>query len=258
MKRRHGIGKRITTLFLAAAMLLGLVCTSAGRTYAASATGPVVHDNKDGTYDVTLSYQSSASSVELRGTLPGVGWGGVAMEKGADNVWTKTVRITEPGAYCYKFYDGNWHQDPNNSFTGSDDGNSFIAVGYEGLEIDGTSVTFKYINKDSGNPTIEIAGTMTGWTAQSMNNKGDGVYTYTLSELDPGKYEYKFVIGGKWVADPTNSLPLVGNNANSQFTIEEPKPDPTPPPTPEPTPPRRSTGTTSRSGMRTKLQRASC
>ena len=49
---------------------------------------------------------------------------------------------------------------------------------------------------------VFLAGTFNGWdpAAKQMTEK-KGVYSTSL-RLEPGKYEYKFVVDGTWCADP--------------------------------------------------------
>lgn len=50
---------------------------------------------------------------------------------------------------------------------------------------------------------VFIAGSFNNWDPKAMQMAGDenGVYSITLN-LDPGIYEYKFVIDGVWTLDP--------------------------------------------------------
>jgi 1,4-alpha-glucan branching enzyme len=148
------------------------------------------------------------------------------MTKGADGTWT-LVKKLEPGKYAYKFVvDGsNWKPDPNAAET-VDDGyggkNSVITVG--GGAAAGTvtaapapvpaaapakaapaagngSATFTY-KGDGG--SVAVAGEFNGWnTSADMMTKGaDGTWTL-VKKLEPGKYQYKFVVdGSNWKPDP--------------------------------------------------------
>ena len=62
------------------------------------------------------------------------------------------------------------------------------------------AVTFT-LRADSGKKVF-LAGTFNNWdpAAKPMNEK-KGVYSVSL-RLEPGKYEYKFVVDGTWCADP--------------------------------------------------------
>ena len=86
--------------------------------------------------------------------------------------------------------------------------------------VDGTSVTFAYKNADAG--SVEVRGTMNSWDSGAlMTKKNDcGVWTVTLSDLEPGSYEYKFYVDGEWVSDPCN--PPATEGGNSTFLILDP------------------------------------
>ena len=68
-------------------------------------------------------------------------------------------------------------------------------------EVNGTSVTFRYANSSAS--AVYLAGSMNNWStsANKMTKGSNGVWTLTLT-LDPGVYEYKFVVDGEWIMDP--------------------------------------------------------
>ena len=78
------------------------------------------------------------------------------------------------------------------------------------------SVTFSYeISADKlGENGLYLMGTITDWeTGVEMTDEdSDGVYTITLSDVAPGKYEYKFKYGDTWVTDPANGKSSNGNS----------------------------------------------
>lgn len=76
---------------------------------------------------VTFSYQGEAQQVRVAGSFTGWQDGALAMTKGENNIWSKTIHLS-PGVYEYKFIldDGNWITDPANSKTGN--GNSLLAI----------------------------------------------------------------------------------------------------------------------------------
>ncbi len=78
------------------------------------------------------------------------------------------------------------------------------------------SVTFSYeISADKlGENGLYLMGTITDWeTGVEMTDEdSDGVYTITLSDVAPGKYEYKFKYGDTWVTDPANGKSSSGNS----------------------------------------------
>jgi len=53
---------------------------------------------------------------------------------------------------------------------------------------------------------VALAGSFNQWRPDDIvlePSSGDGVFTGTL-ELQPGDYEYMFVVDGKWMTDPNN------------------------------------------------------
>ncbi len=202
---------------------------AAGATAGATATAAA--PAAGGACQVTFRYAGGAQRVCLAGDFNG--WSDAAnpMPK-VDGVWTLTVPL-QPGQHQYKFVvDGQWQQDPANP-EGTDDGfggqNSLVTVpaGAATLAVGagagagaagagggaaaapakvpaagGTcQVTFRY---EGSAGQVYLAGEFNGWSdsANPMVNK-DGAWTLTLP-LDPGSYQYKFVVDGNWLADPAN------------------------------------------------------
>lgn len=79
------------------------------------------------------------------------------------------------------------------------------------------SVTFNYeISAEKlGDEKLCLMGNLTDWDngKEMTDEDGDGVYSITIPEVKPGKYQYKFKYGGNWVTDPLNSRPLEGGNS---------------------------------------------
>lgn len=50
-----------------------------------------------------------------------------------------------------------------------------------------------------------LAGSFNNWNINShhMKHNGDGLWTKTVI-IPPGKYEYKYLVGGEWWHDPLN------------------------------------------------------
>jgi 1,4-alpha-glucan branching enzyme len=73
--------------------------------------------------------------------------------------------------------------------------------------------------------SVAVGGTFNGWqSARHPLSKGfDGVWRTRLS-LAPGRYEYRFVVDGKWIEDPLAKEsvrnPYGGNN--SVLVVEVP------------------------------------
>ena len=84
-------------------------------------------------------------------------------------------------------------------------------------------VQFSLRIADSKAHTVAIAGDFNGWNPQANpleDPDGDGIWTGTL-KLEPGKYEYMFVLDGeKWLPDP-NALRYVKDGFGSKNAILE-------------------------------------
>lgn len=72
---------------------------------------------------------------------------------------------------------------------------------------------------------VYVAGTFNDWhpTATPMAALGDGRWAKELA-LPPGRYEYRFVVDGEWVDDPTaaESVPNPFGGLNAVLIITEP------------------------------------
>lgn len=84
-------------------------------------------------------------------------------------------------------------------------------------------VQFSLKLNDSKAHIVAIAGDFNGWSPQANlleDPDGDGIWTGTLN-LEPGKYEYMFVIDGeKWLPDP-NALRYVKDGFGNKNAILE-------------------------------------
>ena len=84
-------------------------------------------------------------------------------------------------------------------------------------------VQFSLKINDSKAHTVAIAGDFNGWNPQANileDPEGDGIWTGTL-KLEPGRYEYMFVLDGeKWFPDP-NALRYVKDGFGNKNAILE-------------------------------------
>ncbi|MDO9173077.1 MAG: glycogen-binding domain-containing protein, partial [bacterium] len=187
--------------------------------------------------DVTFVHRApGAKEVTLAGSFNGWKAFDLALKDTGGGVWAVVVPLDE-GTYEYKFVvDGAWRQDPTNP-DGKDDGyggqNSVVVVpagaakltagGGEapaGLKatpvatavaaapagtLAGTTAGTTVFSHNAGKgAACFLAGEFNGWnpTADRMEDPdGDGTFTKALT-LAPGRYMYKFVVDGNWLADP--------------------------------------------------------
>ena len=83
------------------------------------------------------------------------------------------------------------------------------------------TVTFNFVG-DATTESVTVAGSFNDWnnSVLAMEKGNDNVWSVTTT-VQPGSYEYKFVInGGTWIADPSNDS-TVGNDGNSQLIMPE-------------------------------------
>jgi len=84
-------------------------------------------------------------------------------------------------------------------------------------------VQFSLKISDNKAHTVAIAGDFNGWNPQANlleDSEGDGIWIGTL-KLEPGRYEYMFVLDGKnWVPDP-NALRYVKDGFGNKNAILE-------------------------------------
>jgi len=205
-----------------------------------SIASPVV-----GKGQATFNYFApTAKKVEIRGTLCGWsdGEGKELTFNEETGYWSITMKLAASATpYQYKFVvDGEWKTDPLNK-SELVDGNSAVTITEDDAdqpvspypEVNGTAVTFKYKNDSLADDTkVCVAGEMNGWGKYAdgymlKKNSQTGEWELTLTDLAPGKYEYKFVYcdanetvpenQDKWVTDDRNENSLV--NGNSVFYI---------------------------------------
>ena len=104
------------------------------------------------------------------------------------------------GIFEYKFLvDGRWMVDPSNPVTNGDSEfmNSVLCVGpTETFRLDGFTAASK----------VYLSGNFNGWSEAGYTmERGDDGWELKLF-LYPGKYLYKFIVDGNWIADPGNPL----------------------------------------------------
>jgi len=84
----------------------------------------------------------------------------------------------------------------------------------------GKEVLLEYTNPQA--KKVTVAGTFNSWDANSLLAKKDRKGNWTVKvALNPGRYEYKFVVDGSWVTDPVckeNISNTVGS-ANSVVVV---------------------------------------
>ncbi|MBN8856374.1 MAG: hypothetical protein BGO55_17820 [Sphingobacteriales bacterium 50-39] len=147
----------------------------------------------------TLPGFADARDVYLSGSFNSWNPGELPMSKGAYG-WTINLYLAE-GTHTYKFIvDGKWYEDPAGVVHVPDGHNGFNSVLQLGMP-------HRFFLK--GYPSarsVVLAGSFNGWkTYELLMHKTVEGWELPYA-LGPGNYEYKFVIDGKWITDPANSL----------------------------------------------------
>lgn len=51
---------------------------------------------------------------------------------------------------------------------------------------------------------VNLAGTFNNWSSERLSAKRDSRGNWTVNvDLKPGRYEYKFIVDGSWINDPS-------------------------------------------------------
>lgn len=158
----------------------------------------------------------TAKKVILSGSFSNWSHTAIPMEK-TDSGWTVRLKLT-PGKYWYKFIvDGNWIFDRDNVVNENDGQGNINSVYFRPnyrVELD-SFITAKH---------VYLAGSFNDWKPRDLEmnktSKGWAVDIY----LANGTHTYRYVVDGKWMADPFNSdrLPNEFNDFNSVIKVGKP------------------------------------
>ena len=151
--------------------------------------------------------------VFIAGTFQGWSAGSTAMtDDDGDDIWEYTAMIAEGEAVEYKFINGpNWGLDESVPVACAVNGNRGYTVGTEDAVLDAVcfasctpcgdalpteEVTFTVLtdNITVAADGMYLAGAMNGWSAEPMNDNGDGSWSLTKS-IEAATYEFKFQNG---------------------------------------------------------------
>jgi len=71
--------------------------------------------------------------------------------------------------------------------------------------------------------TVAVAGTFNNWNPEkhALKKNQKGIWTKAIT-LEPGNYEYKFIVDGEWINDPNCGETVVNSfgTSNSILTIQ--------------------------------------
>ncbi len=166
-------------------------------------------------YVFLLNAFPQAKKVVLSGSFNGWNERKLRMVK-TEKGWQLPVYVKD-GTYTYKFIvDGNWINDPANPnlrADGNGNENSVIAFGD----------TFNFLLKGFDNAReIKIAGSFNEWNPNELfmtKTKKGWEFSYHLAA---GLYEYKLIVDGQWMPDPTNPLYVGHNEFKNSFFVFKP------------------------------------
>ena len=162
---------------------------------------------------------SGANKVVVAGSFNNWSQDANPMSKNSAGIWSVIVPLGS-GSHQYKFVvDGNWVTDPANSNT-ADDGvggvNSVVAVSGAVSSEAAKSVSAAQAPKQvkggtlftcsaPGANKVVVAGSFNNWSqdANRMSKNSAGIWS-VIVPLGSGSYQYKFVVDGNWITDPSN------------------------------------------------------
>jgi len=203
-------------------------------------TGVSSAQSNDAAASYTFVYRADKklNSVHVAGTFNGWDKGANPMRADADGVTWRATLPLKSGSYQYKFVlDGaDWVTDPATQTITEANGNPnsllTLSAGPKGGLVNTSAVSGQNTpgNADKvvvltpdkipspdavarlvvfragqGVKSVSVAGEFNAWNkdANPMHADADGVTWRTTLRLDPGSYQYKFVVDGdKWTVDP--------------------------------------------------------
>ena len=155
-------------------------------------------EKEENVFTFYLDNYPKAKSVYLSGSFNNWSTLGLPMEKDGER-WKVSVKLKK-GKHLYKYIvDGRWMTDPaNKEKEGDSQGNInsvFFNYNY--------SFTFR---GDSDAKNVYVSGSFNDWRENELKmHKEKGIWKLDLY-LEEGSHSYKFVVDGKWMLDPANSV----------------------------------------------------
>ncbi len=168
---------------------------------------------KDSLVTFFLRNNTGAKSVMLAGSFNDWNPAALSMRK-TDSGWIAPVKLG-PGKYWYKFIaDGNWMTDSDNARVENDGRGNDNSVFYK------HNVVFRLSGFENAKKVF-ISGSFNGWQPRQLPMIKTATSWQLPVYLADGTHTYRFVVDGKWMADPNNSnrLPNEFNDFNSVLRI---------------------------------------
>ena len=148
-------------------------------------------------YTFRLNGYTDARKVILAGSFNGFNPKELEMIK-SDKGWNLPMFL-KMGTWSYKFIvDGRWMTDPENPvIRGDGRGNQNSFIGF------GDSTLFR-LEEYAGARQVELAGSFNNWQWGELIMEKSASGWQLPYALGPGNYEYKYIVDGRWITDPTN------------------------------------------------------
>jgi len=166
-------------------------------------------------YLFRLDTFTNAKKITLAGSFNNWNYKEIIMKRTATG-WELPVYLAN-GTHTYRYIiDGEWKTDPTNPDKFPNEFNDYNSVihlgkpylfrlsGYENAEHVLVTGSFNYWRKDE----LYMKKTPAGWE-----------FPYTLAS---GNYEYKFIVDGKEITDPSNPLIINNNGVKNSYLVLDP------------------------------------
>lgn len=127
--------------------------------------------------------------------------------KRVDGGWLIDIKL-EAGVYEYKYIaDGRWMTDPNNLQNINDGAGNTNSVYFK------YNYTFK-LEGHAAAHRVAVAGDFNNWDPFELEMQKKGNVWERRLYLGDGRHEYRFMVDGDWIADPTNPLRISEEEKN--------------------------------------------
>lgn len=148
----------------------------------------------------------AAKSVSIAGDFNNWKTDADAMEgPDAQGNWVLVKKIG-PGTYGYKYVIDGTKWIPN----GYGKNLTLKIKGIEKAEVKSTSTGINFSYKDKSAQSVQVAGSFNGWKGVAMKKDKTGVWRLSINPA-PGKYEYKFLINGKYEQGNNRTINVTKN-----------------------------------------------
>lgn len=154
---------------------------------------------KDGNASFYLKGFQDASKVVVTGSFSR--WNPDLFEmKKTKTGWKVTLEL-QPKLHQYRFVvDGVWMEDPANTQKVRNEFDGYNSV----IDIQ-KEVTF-FLPKHAAAKRIVLAGSFNQWNETELTLKKVSTGWKITLPISGGKHHYKFIVDGKWITDPTNTV----------------------------------------------------